>query len=80
MWEHSNATIAAVDIDVPGPAPGGPRPAVKLFNILVHVLNETNRHAAPADILRDAGRRGGTDAGSTAPARARHDLLGDPPR
>ena len=25
---------------------------MKLFNILVLVLNETNRHAGPADILR----------------------------
>jgi len=25
---------------------------VKLFNILVHVLTETNRHAGHADILR----------------------------
>jgi hypothetical protein len=26
---------------------------VKLFNILVHVLTETNRHAGHADILRE---------------------------
>jgi hypothetical protein len=30
-----------------------PRPHVKLFNILVHVLTETNRHAGHADILRE---------------------------
>ena len=32
-------------------------PDVKLFNILVHVLSETNRHAGHADILRGAARR-----------------------
>ena len=26
---------------------------MKLFNIMVHVLNETNRHAGHADILRE---------------------------
>jgi hypothetical protein len=26
---------------------------VKLFNVLVHVLTETNRHAGHADILRE---------------------------
>jgi len=26
---------------------------VKLFNILVHILSETNRHAGHADILRE---------------------------
>ena len=30
-----------------------PRPEVKLFNILVHVLTETSRHAGHADILRE---------------------------
>lgn len=53
MWEHSDATIAALDIDTPGHVSWWPRPDVKLFNILVHVLNETNRHAGHADILRE---------------------------
>jgi hypothetical protein len=26
---------------------------VKLFNVMVHVLTETNRHAGHADILRE---------------------------
>jgi hypothetical protein len=30
-----------------------PRPDVKLFNVMVHVLTETNRHAGHADILRE---------------------------
>jgi Protein of unknown function (DUF664) len=53
MWGHSDATIAALDIDAPGHVAWWPRPDVKLFNIMVHVLNETNRHAGHADILRE---------------------------
>ena len=67
VWEHSDATIAALDIDAPGHVPWWPRPDVKLFNILVHVLTETNRHAGHADILREQlDGTVGTDAGSTA--------------
>ena len=40
-------------IDAPGHVPWWPRPDVKLFNIMVHVLTETNRHAGHADILRE---------------------------
>jgi hypothetical protein len=52
-WEHSDATIAALDVDAHGHVPWWPRPDVMLFNILVHVLTETNRHAGHADILRE---------------------------
>jgi hypothetical protein len=52
-WEHSDATIAVLDIDAHGHVPWWPRPDVMLFNILVHVLTETNRHAGHADILRE---------------------------
>jgi hypothetical protein len=47
--------------------PWWPRPDVRLFNILVHVLAETSRHAGHADILREEldGSVG------TIPARAR---------
>lgn len=67
MWEHSDATIAALDIDAPGHVSWWPHPDVKLFNILVHVLNETNRHAGHADILREqldgaVGTHGGSEA------------------
>jgi Protein of unknown function (DUF664) len=69
-WEHSDATIAALDIDAPGYVPWWPRPDVKLFNILVHVLTETNRHAGHADILREQlDGAVGTEAGSTAAER-----------
>jgi hypothetical protein len=53
VWEHSDATITALAIDSPGYVLWWPRPDVKLFNILVHMLTETGRHAGHADILRE---------------------------
>lgn len=53
VWEHSDATIMELDIDSPGHVPWWPRPDVMLFNILVHILTETSRHAGHADILRE---------------------------
>lgn len=53
VWAHSDATIAALPVDAPGHVPWWPRPHVKLFNVLVHVLTETNRHAGHADVLRE---------------------------
>jgi Protein of unknown function (DUF664) len=53
VWEHSDATITALAIDSPGYVPWWPSPHVKLFNILVHMLTETNRHTGHADILRE---------------------------
>ena len=53
VWQHTDATINALAIDAPGHVPWWPRPNVKLFNILVHVLTETTRHAGHADILRE---------------------------
>jgi uncharacterized damage-inducible protein DinB len=52
-WEHSDATISALAIDAPGCVPWWPRPDVKLFSILVHIISDTNRHAGHADILRE---------------------------
>jgi uncharacterized damage-inducible protein DinB len=52
-WQHADATIDALPIDAPGFVPWWPRPDVKLFNVMVHVLTETNRHAGHADILRE---------------------------
>ena len=66
-WEHADATIGTFAIDAPGHVPWWPRPDVKLFNILVHILTETNRHAGHADILREQlDGAVGTDAQSTA--------------
>jgi hypothetical protein len=40
-------------IDARSHVPRWLRPDVKLFNLLVHILSETNRHAGHADILRE---------------------------
>ena len=52
MWEHTDATIDALAIDAPGYVPWWDD-HVKLFNIMVHVLSDTARHAGHADILRE---------------------------
>jgi uncharacterized protein DUF664 len=52
-WRHADATIDALPVDTPGVVPWWPQPDVKLFNVMVHVLTETNRHAGHADILRE---------------------------
>lgn len=52
-WAHSDATIEALAVDSPGFVPWWPRPDVMLFNVLVHVVTETARHAGHADILRE---------------------------
>ncbi|MGB2571856.1 DinB family protein [Micromonospora citrea] len=59
-WGHADATIEELPIDAPGHVPWWSRPDVKLFNIMVHVLQETTRHAGHADILREQldGRTG----------------------
>lgn len=51
--QHADATIDAVDIGALGSVPWWPRPDVTLFNVMAHVLTETNRHAGHADILRE---------------------------
>jgi hypothetical protein len=50
---HADATIAALPVDAPGHVPWWPRPDVMLFNVLVHVVTETNRHLGHADLLRE---------------------------
>jgi hypothetical protein len=50
---HADATIEALPIDAPGYVPWWPQPNVKLFNVMVHVVTETNRHLGHADILRE---------------------------
>ncbi|MER7461082.1 DinB family protein [Micromonospora sp. NPDC126480] len=59
-WEHADATIKELPVDAPGHVPWWPRPDVKLFNVMVHVLQDTTRHAGHADILREQldGRTG----------------------
>lgn len=53
--EQTEATIAALDLDSPGVVPwwGEGRRDVTLHQILVHMCDETARHAGHADILRE---------------------------
>jgi len=52
---HTDATIAALDLDAPGRVPWWPaeRQQVTLQQILVHMVVETSRHAGHADIIRE---------------------------
>jgi hypothetical protein len=52
-WRHADATIDELAIDAPGHVPWWSRPDIKLFTILIHILQETSRHAGHADILRE---------------------------
>jgi hypothetical protein len=60
VWQHSDTTITELPVDAPGQVPWWPRPEVKLFAIVVHILTDTTRHAGHADILREQldGRTG----------------------
>ncbi|WP_273652543.1 DinB family protein [Cellulomonas fimi] len=51
---HADATVEALPVDAPGHVPWWPRPDVLLFDVLVHVLTETARHAGHADIMRES--------------------------
>ncbi len=52
VWQHTDATINALAIDAPGYVTWWDD-HVKLFNIMVHMLSDTTRHAGHADILRE---------------------------
>jgi uncharacterized damage-inducible protein DinB len=58
--EHSDATIEELALDAPGHVPWWSHAEVTLFSIMVHILNDTTRHAGHADILREGldGRTG----------------------
>jgi hypothetical protein len=53
--EHSDATIAELDLDAPGRVSHWPadRAEVTLGHVLVHVATETHRHAGHADVCRE---------------------------
>ena len=53
VCEHSDATIDALALDAPGHVEWWPDPEVTLFDVLVHMIAETSRHAGHADILRE---------------------------
>jgi hypothetical protein len=55
VWEHSDATIAALELEATGHVPWWPddRSEVTLQLIMVHMIAETDRHAGHADIVRE---------------------------
>ena len=52
VWEHSDTTIKALALGTLGYVPWWDE-RVMLFNVMVHVLSDTTRHAGHADILRE---------------------------
>ncbi|CAM3952829.1 DinB family protein [Janibacter anophelis] len=72
VWDHSDATVSDLPLDATGRVSWWQDAEVPLFNILVHLLAETSRHAGHADILREAlDGAVGTDA--EAMAQKQHD-------
>ena len=55
VWAHSDATIAALDLDAVGHVPWWQedRRHPTLHKLLVHMTTETHRHAGHADIVRE---------------------------
>ncbi len=53
VWRHSDATIAALDLDAAGSVPWWRESDVTLQQILVHMIAETHRHAGQMDITRE---------------------------
>jgi hypothetical protein len=52
VWRHADATIEALDLDARGYVPWW-QEEVPLFNVMVHRLSDSTRHAGHADILRE---------------------------
>ncbi len=52
VWQHTDATIEALALDATGYVPWW-NEEVPLFNVMVHRLSDTTRHAGHADILRE---------------------------
>jgi hypothetical protein len=74
-WAHADATIDALALNSPGRVSWWTSPpGVVLFNILVHVLAETSRHAGHADILREQ-LDGAARIATNNPNLPRHDAV-----
>ncbi|MDO8391831.1 MAG: DinB family protein [Actinomycetota bacterium] len=56
VWVHSDATIAALDLEAVGHVPWWPegRSQVTLHQLLIHMIAETHRHAGQMDIVRES--------------------------
>jgi hypothetical protein len=70
VWVHNDATIDALDLDAVGHVPWW-QEDVPLFNVMLHCLSDTTRHAGHADILREAldGATGVSPDGAGASGR-----------
>lgn len=68
VWAHTDATIEALGLGDVGYVPWWDE-KVPLFNVMLHCLSDTTRHAGHADILRE-GLDGAV--GMEAGVRARH--------
>ncbi len=56
VWAHSDATIQELPLDARGTVPWWPEEVghPTLHHLLVHMIEETARHAGHADIIREA--------------------------
>jgi hypothetical protein len=52
-WDHAKETFATLDPDSPGQIPTSPYAKVTLGEMLVHMVDETARHAGHMDIVRE---------------------------
>ncbi|MGC5167268.1 DinB family protein [Luteimicrobium sp. DT211] len=68
---HADATVEALPLDAPGRVPWWGTPEVTLHRVLVHLIDETARHAGHADIVRELldGGVGLTATNSNLPDR-----------
>ncbi len=55
VWAHSDTTVDSLPLDALGSVPWWPkeRREVTLHRILVHMIEETGRHAGHADVIRE---------------------------
>lgn len=72
VWAHADATVEALDLGASGRVAWWGDAEVPLFNILVHLLAETSRHAGHADVLRE-GLDGAVGTDAEAMAAEGHD-------
>jgi hypothetical protein len=53
VWRHTDQTIDSLELDAVGYVPWW-NEHVPLFNVMVHCLSDSTRHAGHADILRES--------------------------
>jgi len=74
VWAHSDATIQELPLDARGTVPWWPEEVrhPTLHHLLVHMIEETARHAGHSDIIREAidGAAGLVEGVSNMPSEA----------